>query len=302
MPLYINTNTMSLNAQTHLTQNTNNLQSIMEQLSSGFRINRAGDDAAGLELSEGLRSQYNGASQANSNVQDGINMLNIADGAMQTIEDDLQRMRELAVEAANDTFNTAQRNAVNQELNSRANDIDRIASATQYNNQALLDGTFGGGGPVYIQLGPNADSGAPPDLNRLDISGAVASAKISALTAAAAAPGSQITSQLSGGAGIDITDNASAQATISSLDTAINTLNTQRGTLGAYVNQMQSAESNLSQSVENLQAAEARIRDVDVASATSQLTQDQVLQQSAALVLSQANQAPSIALQLLKGQ
>ena len=119
MPLIINTNTLSLNAQTHLTNNTNSLQKSMEKLASGFRINRAGDDAAGLQLSENLRSQFRGAQKAADNVQDAINMLNIADGAMQVIEDNLQRIRELSVQAANDTYSQNQRDAINQEINAR---------------------------------------------------------------------------------------------------------------------------------------------------------------------------------------
>ena len=303
MPLIINTNTLSLNAQTHLTNNTNSLQKSMEKLASGFRINRAGDDAAGLQLSENLRSQFRGAQKAADNVQDAINMLNIADGAMQVIEDNLQRIRELSVQAANDTYSQNQRDAINQEINARLNDIDRIAQATVYNNNNLLDGTFGGGANVWIQVGPNADDGIPatPELNRIDVAGAVDDARIANLTAGAVAPAAVITSVQSGGGGVNITDSNSAQAVIASMDEAIDTLNVQRGNLGSFVNQLESAWANLAQSVENMQAAESRIRNVDVAQESATLVKYQILQQSAATILAQANQTPALALQLLQG-
>ena len=151
MPLYINTNVLSLNAQTNLSKNTDMLESSMEKLSSGLRINRAGDDAAGLELSEGLISQINGSQQALANTQDGINMLNVLDGAYGTIEDNLQRMRELAVQAANDTYSLSQRGAIQTEMNALYSDWDRIASSTEYNGIHLLDGTAGA---FNLEVGP----------------------------------------------------------------------------------------------------------------------------------------------------
>src|SRR5690606_24858464 len=137
MPIVINTNTASLNAQRYLGNNTTALAKSMEKLASGFRINRAGDDAAGLQISENLRAQIRGSKKALDNVQDGINVLNIVDGSFQQITDNLQRMRELAVQAANDTYATAQRQAISDELEQLKLDIDRIASATQFNGKSL---------------------------------------------------------------------------------------------------------------------------------------------------------------------
>src|SRR5688572_19619983 len=138
MPLIVNTNVTSLNAQRHLSSNTNMLQKTMEKLSSGYRINRAGDDAAGLQLSENLRAQIRGSKKALDNTQDGINVLNIADGSLQTVTDSLQRLRELAVQAANDTYNTSQRSAMQVEIEQLLADIDRIALATKFNGVELL--------------------------------------------------------------------------------------------------------------------------------------------------------------------
>src|SRR5690606_36346419 len=138
MPIVINTNTASLNAQRYLGANTNALARSIEKLASGFRINRAGDDAAGLQISENLRAEIRGSKKALDNVQDGMNVLNIVDGAYQQITDNLQRMRELAVQGANDTYSTAQRNAIGQELDQLRADIARIANATQFNGKELM--------------------------------------------------------------------------------------------------------------------------------------------------------------------
>src|SRR4051812_32008355 len=141
MPLNINTNVSSLNAQRYLNTNSTMLSKSMEKLSSGYRINRAGDDAAGLALSEKLRSQIRGSQKASDNVQDGINVLNIADGALQSVTDYLQRMRELAVQAGSDTYNTAQRSSMKAEFDQLASGINQIASATQFNGVHLLSGS-----------------------------------------------------------------------------------------------------------------------------------------------------------------
>lgn len=287
MPLVINTNTLSLNAQTHLTNNTNMLKKSMEQLASGYRINRAGDDAAGLQVSENLRAQFRGAKKALDNVQDGINMLNIADGALQVISDNLQRMRELAVQAANDTYSAAQRTAIQQEIDARIADINRIATTTNYANPTdpLLDGTYNGGAAVNIQVGPNTTAG-----DAIDIQNALDNYQFSG----GGGP-------LGGGGATNVSTHANAETAINTIDTAITNLNTRRGSLGAIVNQLESAQANLFQSVENLQAAESRIRNVDVAAESANMIKYQVLQQSSALMLAQANNTPTIALSLLQG-
>ncbi|MEB3285900.1 MAG: flagellin [Vampirovibrionales bacterium] len=281
MPLAINTNTMSINAQRHLTNNTNMLSKSLEKLASGYRINRAGDDAAGLQLSENLRAQIRGSQKAYANVQDGINVLNIADGSMDTITNNLQRMRELAVQAANDTYSTEQRSAITTEMEALRSDIDRIAEAAQFNGVTLLGTTAPAN--FFIQLGAN-DSATVDALNIGDALDSMTSSGL-ALTSAAT----------------NITTNSTAQLYIGSIDNALSTLNTNRAALGAFVNRLEGAASNLLNSIENQSSAESRIRNVDVAAESANMTRNQILQQASATVLSQANQAPSLALRLLGG-
>ncbi|MEB3287959.1 MAG: flagellin [Vampirovibrionales bacterium] len=283
MPLIINSNSMSLNAQRYLTNNTNSLAKSLEKLASGYRINRAGDDAAGLQLSENLRSQIRGSQKAYDNVQDGINVLNIADGSLDTITTNLQRMRELTVQAANDTYSTSQRSAITAEIDALRSDIDRIADATIFNGQNLL----GGSAPsaFNIQLGPN-DTAA---VDALDIVTALGD------TRATTAAGLSLTAT----ATTAVTDSTTARAYLTTLDTAIETVLEQRATLGAFINRLEGAASNLLNSIENQSSAESRIRNVDVAAESATMTRNQILQQASATVLSQANQAPSLALRLL---
>jgi flagellin len=283
MPIVINSNISSLNAQRHLTNNTNMLGKSLEKLASGYRINRASDDAAGLQLSENLRSQIRGSQKAYDNVQDGINLLNIADGSMETITNNLQRMRELVVQAANDTYSSAQRDAINSEIDALRDDIDRIANATIFNGKTLLGS--GAVASMAIQLGANDDS----TVDVLDV--------VSALGDTRATTGTGLS--LSASATTSISDNASAQTYLTDIDTALTTLNTKRATLGAYVNRLEGAAANLLNNIENQSAAESRIRNVDVASESATMTRNQILQQASATVLSQANQAPSLALKLL---
>jgi len=280
MPLNINTNVSSLNAQRYLNSNSSQLSKSMEKLSSGYRINRAGDDAAGLALSEKLRSQIRGSQKAADNVQDGINVLNIADGALQSITDNLQRMRELAVQAGNDTYNSAQRSSMKAEFNQLASGINQIASSTQFNGVKLLNGNAS---TMKLQIGANSSSG----VDTLDIGSAGAFGNVSA-------------SSLGLGS-ISFSSNSGALSALSSLDAAITTINTQRGTIGALSNRLETTATNLATNVENTSASESRIRNVDVASESAKMSQYQILQQAAAAMLTQANQAPQLALQLLRG-
>jgi len=281
MPLNINTNVASLNAQRFLTNNTSMLSKSMEKLSSGYRINRAGDDAAGLALSEKLRSQIRGSQKAQDNVQDGINVLNITDGALQSVTDYLQRMRELAVQAGNDTYNTAQRSSMKAEFDQLRSGINQIAAATQFNGVKLLDGTTTS---LKLQIGANSASG----VDTIDL-------QSSSVFSTSTADGLSVTTSLS------LASNSSALATISALDSAITTVNTRRGAIGALSNRLETTATNLATNVENTSASESRIRNVDVASESAKMSQYQILQQAAAAMLTQANQAPQLALQLLKG-
>ncbi len=293
MPLVVNTNVSSLNAQRYLTQNTNNLSKSLEKLASGFRINRAADDAAGLQLSENLRAQIRGSKKALDNVQDGINVLNIADGALAQITENLQRMRELAVQAANDTYDSNQRTAMQDEAEQLAEDIDRIANATQFNGVNLLDGSRNGGAgnQFIIHLGPN-DSSTNDQLD-LTFGGATGTTNPFGTATAAA-----LDSGIDSGA-IDFSDNSGATTALGNIDEALVVVNQRRGTIGALTNRLEGAANNLMTAVENLSASESRIRNVDVASESANMIRNQILQQASATVLSQANQSPSLALSLL---
>ena len=279
MPLTVNTNIASMNAQRYLSMNTANLQKSMEKLASGYRINHAQDDAAGLGLSETLRAQIRGSQKALDNTQDGINVMNIADGAMQTITDNLQRMRELAVQASNDTYSTTQRTSMQTEFDQLASGITQIAKAVDFNGIKLLDGTST---ITSLQIGANTTA----NVDDFDVSSLFSDTT-------AGASGLNISAQT-------LSSHANSQNAITALDTAITTINTNRGNLGASVNRLESTASNLATMKENTSASESRIRNVDVASESAILTKNNILQQAAASMLAQANQSPALALQLLK--
>ncbi|MBX2860812.1 MAG: flagellin [Vampirovibrio sp.] len=287
MPLVINTNVSSLNAQRNLTTNTNKLGRSIERLSSGFRINRAADDAAGLQLSENLRTQIRGSKKALDNTQDGINLLNIADGVFATVTDSLQRMRELAVQAANDTYDGNQRAALQVEYAQLSTDITRMFAAVEFNNVSLFNGSLA---TFNLQVGPNNTAN---DTINLVAEGIPFDQTLSAVNLGAA--GTNLTGETIG------TNSTLAIQALGVIDTSITTINTTRGTIGAVVNRLEKAAENLSISIENLSASESRVRNVDVAAESAELVQNQILQQAAASVLSQANQFPSLALSLLQG-
>lgn len=284
MPLVINTNVSSLNAQRSLSMNTSMLGKTMEKLSSGYRINRAGDDAAGLQLSEKLRAQIRGSQKAFDNTQDGINVLNIADGSLQTITDSLQRIRELAVQGSNDTYNTAQRSAMQVEIVQLLTDIDRISFASQFNGVYLLSSAS----PTQfiLQVGPNNAT-----TDQIDIASALGDSKASTL-GITGWDGVALTSSLVNG--------LAARNLLTQVDAAIDSVNTKRGVLGAVVNRLEGAANNLSIGIENLSASESRIRNVDVAMESSNLSRNQILQQASQAMLLQANQTPQLALRLLQ--
>ena len=281
MPITINTNVAAINAQRNVESNSNALNKSLERLASGFRINRAGDDAAGLQISESLRAQIRGSKQALSNSQDGINVLNIVDGAQSVIQDNLQRVRELTVQAANDTLATAQRTAISTEITQRLSDVDRIANSTTFNGVTLI---ASGTAPAnyYIQLGANNSN----TNDRIDVASGFGSNTTIGLGIAGFSAG-------------NVADNSAAQTFLGTLDTALGNLNTKRAILGATTNRLESAVNNLSVSIENLSSAESRIRNVDVAQESASLTRNQILQQASTSILAQANQSPSLALSLI---
>ena len=277
MSLVINTNSSSINAQRNLGVNSRMLARSVERLSSGYRINRAGDDAAGLQISENLRAQIRGAQKAADNVQDGMNVLNIADGGLQSITDNLQRMRELVVQAGNDTNSAASRTAIKAEIDQLITEITRISDSTRYNGVGLLDGTTA---TINLQVGANAV--AANDVIAVAAFGDIDATTLGTTTAA-----------------VLVATNADVLTSLGLIDTAIGTVNTRRATIGSIYNRLEKAATNLSMTIENTQAAESRIRNVDVAAESAELSRYQILQQSATAMLAQANQMPQIALKLL---
>ena len=288
MGININTNVQSLNAQRVLGSNVKSLGKSLEKLSSGYRINRASDDAAGLQISEGLRSQIRGSDQANSNVQDGINLLNTTDGGLETITNNLQRVRELAVQGGNDTLSTDQRSAIDKELQQLAKDVTRIASASQFNKKDLLNGTTSS---LKIQVGANVTSAT----NTIDLATAgtnpFGDSRATALNLLGAGDAVKLS----------VKSNGSALKTLSIVDAALQSVQNRRASIGALTNRLEGASTNLQISSENFSASESRIRNTDIAKESANLTKNQVLQQASAQILGQANQTSQLALSLLRG-
>lgn len=281
MPLVINTNVASINAQRLLTMNTNVLQKNMERLASGYRINKAADDAAGLQLSESLRTQIRGIYQAINNGQDGLNMLAIVEGTFSVVQENLQRIRELAVQAANDTNGVDQRNALKDEIDARISDINRIAAATQYNGKSLLNNAAAAS--FNLHIGPN--NNATNDV--INIGSVLISMTYTRLA--------------SNFGSVTINTASTARRFMGYVDAALKNLGNRRAKLGTYQNRLDSAVANLSVARENYNSAESRIRNVDVAAEAASLTRNQILQQASATILAQANAAPQLALTLLRG-
>jgi flagellin len=286
MGLTVNTNVQSINAQRLLGVNSKSLGKSLERLSSGFRINKASDDAAGLQISESLRSQIRGSEAALSNVQDGINVLNTVDGALGTVTTDLQRVRELAVQSANDTLSGSQRSAISQEVKQLVTNITQTSKSTAFNGKTLLDGSLTS---FNIQAGANAGTTA----NTINVASVGGVNPFGSVNGSALGLGSA-------GAGIGVSTGASARATISKVDAALNTINTRRAAVGAVTNRLESTANSLSIAVENFSASESRIRNVDVAKESANLTRNQILQQASATILAQANQSPQLALSLIR--
>jgi flagellin len=281
MSVVINTNIASITAQNYLTQNTQALQQAETELSSGYQINSAADNAAGLQISQNLTAQINGANQAQDNAQDGNNMLSVADGTLSVVQDNLQRIRELVVQAANGTNGTSNLTAIASEITARIADIRQMTQAAQFNGQNLLQAQSGS---TRIQIGANDIS----SLNTINITSALGSATATGLGMV-----------FSGEA--NLASNGGALALLGTIDTALNNIGNRRATIGSLQNSLQSAISNLSVTSENLTASNSQILDTNVASESAALAQDQILQQAAATILAQANQSPSIALTLIKG-
>jgi flagellin len=270
----INTNLSSLNAQRNLTKSNNELSTSMQRLSSGLRVNSAKDDAAGMSIATKMDSQIRGMSQASRNANDGISMIQTADGALSNISDALQRMRELAVQGANDTNGESEWENIKTEMTALNTEIGRIASDTKFNGTALLTEDA-----VTKSIQVGADAGQA----------------IQVTFGSNAAYAAIDTDD------INIEDSTSASAAITAIDDALKALNTERSSLGTAQNRMGYAISNLATSIENQSAAKSRITDTDYAAETSKLSRSQILQQAGTAMLAQANSAPNSVMSLLRG-
>jgi len=278
MSYRVNTNIEALNAQRNLMMTALAFSKSAEKLSSGLRINRAGDDAAGLSISEKLRAQVRGLNQAVRNAQDGISLIQTAEGALNEVHSILQRMRELAVQAANDTLTTEDRQAIAQELVSLRNELDRIAQQTQFNGQNLLDGTFSA---KLFHIGANQNQTIMVTIN--NVNSTVIGGNLSNLVDTFNTTPNQV----------------NAEALITGVDQAIKDVSGVRSGLGAVQNRLEHTIANLSVASENLTAAESRIRDTDMAAEMVNFTRLQILQQAGIAVLAQANVNPQVVLKLL---
>jgi flagellin len=277
MGLRINTNITAMNAHRLLGINDGNLSRSLSKLSSGLRINTAADDSAGLAIAEKFKAQVIGLNQAASNSQDAINLLQTAEGGMNETEVILQRMRELAVQGANDTLTLSDRNNITDELQALSKEIDRIAAATQFNSHVLLNGGTAAVSGFTFQVGANCNQ----FLN------------VQICTVNSQALGVLFTQ-------ISVDNAASASQSICNIDDAIARVSACRSQLGANINRLEHTIANLNTQAENMAASESRIRDLDMAKETSALTRNQILAQSSQAMLGQANQAPQGVLHLLR--
>lgn len=278
MALVINTNVTAINAQRNLAKTEGALGTSLSRLSSGLRITSAKDDAAGLAISEKLRAQIRGLAQAERNANDGISLVQTAEGALNEVSGALIRMRELAVQAATGTVGDEERDYLDSEFASLINEIDRIAARTEFNGTALLDGSASGGISLQVGLENNAS-------DRI-------SASIGSTYASKLGDGTFISTQ-------HVSTVALAQSALAVIDSAIADVSAVRGDLGATQNRLSITVNNLATQRENLSAANSRIRDVDVASETVDMTRNQILMQAGVAVLAQANQLPAMALSLI---
>ncbi len=277
----INHNISSYNTQRQLSFNNTQSSKSLEKLSSGYRINRAADDAAGLAISEKMRNQIRGLEQANKNALDGISLIQTAEGALNETHAMLQRMAELYVQGANEVLTTTDAAKIDSEVQQLSQQIDAIANQTQFNTKKLLDGTVTN---VVFQVGANSN-----ETISLGLTAALA-------TALSVQFGGTGLTALSASTAL----NTDAAANLSAVQVAINKVSEIRSNLGAVQNRLEHTINNLGTTAENLQAAESRIRDVDMAKEMSEFTKNNILQQAATAMLAQANQQPQGVLQLLR--
>ena len=287
MPQTINTNIISLNAQRNVSTSQTALTSSMQRLSSGLRVNSAKDDAAGLAIAERMTAQVRGMNVAARNANDGISLAQTAEGALGKVSDSLQRMRELAVQSANATNSNSDKDSLDKEFGELAKEIQRVVGGTTFNGKNVLGSNAG---TLDFQVGANTTSNDLISITTTDMT------SDSSITAVAGTD-----NQGSGRATIDSVANAGTiRSVIGFIDTALDTVNSQRATLGASQSRFDAAVSNLHISVENQSAARSRILDTDFAAETANLSRAQILQQAGNAMVAQANQLPNQVLQLLR--
>lgn len=280
MAMVVNTNLPSLNAQRNLSGSSQQLALSLQRLSSGLRINSAKDDAAGLAVAEGITSLVRGNTVAVRNANDGISVGQTAEGALGQISNNLQRIREIAVQSANGSISDTQRGNLQKEVDQLTQEVSRITQTTNFNGQVLLSAAQ----TLTFQVGASGTED-----NQVTIS----TADLTTLSAG-------YNADLTATGTIDVSNSGTASAWLSAIDEAISTITTQRATFGGVQNRFEAVISNLSNYNENLTAARSRIMDADYASETATLTRNQILQQAGTAILAQANQLPQSALQLLK--
>ncbi|WP_305880585.1 flagellin N-terminal helical domain-containing protein [Pectobacterium aroidearum] len=285
----INTNIMSLTTQNNLNKSQSALGTAIERLSSGLRINSAKDDAAGQAIANRMTAQIKGMTQAARNANDGISLTQTAEGNLNEINNNLQRIRELATQAANDPNGKTDRDSIVKEMTQRINEVNRVAQSASFNGTKLLDGSASAG--IIIQVGANTGSTETITIDSTALINATTGGSMSDVSDKITALGSVATGSSA---------NSAAQDLITSLDTALSAVATARSNLGAIQNRFSSTITNLNNSINNLSSARSRIEDADYATEVSNMSRSQILQQAGTAVLSQANQVPQTVLSLLR--
>ena len=278
MSLVVNTNMSSILTQRYLQNAGNALSTSMQKLSSGLRINSAGDDAAGLSLSKKIGTQVSASDVAKRNAQTGINMIQTAESDLSVIQDNLQRMRDLSVQAANGVYSSSERDMLNQEFQDRAKEIDRIAKSSSFSSMKLLNGDASS---LILQIGTNNTADDRIDIGSVFANFQAGSNSMPALTNT-------------------ISTATAAQGQITALDTALSSVSVARSSMGAAINRLQGTISRIDIRKENMSSAQSVIQDTDIAAETAQMTKQNILKQTATAMLQQANQQPGLALSLLQ--
>ena len=286
-------NVTAMNANRQLGITTDIQAKSSEKLSSGYKINRAADDAAGLAISEKMRRQVRGLTQASANAQDGISTVQTAEGALNEVHDMLQRMNELAVKAANDTLTSADRSYIQQEIVQLSDEITRTAASTEFNNQHLLDGTFTG---KELQVGSETDSQNQIQVCIMKLS----ATSIGVWAVSTATSTTAVSSTNTSGGQINVMSHSNAKASIGQIKSALESISKQRSDLGAIQNRLEHTIKNLDNVVENTQAAESQIRDTDMAEEMVRYSNNNILAQAGQSMLAQANQTNQGVLSLLQ--